>query len=198
MPDMQPDMIPPSVREVARRAASELTTLGIPHVLIGGFAVNAYGYPRATADVDFLVPRPMLSRLNGRPLAEEAGVEGRTVTVTEQGQRIPVDCVAVPRSSAVPAAAWEALFSAARPAGGLPVIPLEGLILLKLLANRTKDQADIVELVKRQGGEAAKRVRGWLRRSLRGEEGRDLLSDYDLLVLTAESEAAGRRNPRQR
>lgn len=192
---MQPDMIPPSVREVARRAASELTALGIPHVLIGGFAVNAYGYPRATADVDFLVPRPLLSRLNGRPLAEEVGVEGRTVTVTEQGQRVPVDCVAVPRSPAVPAAAWEALFSAARPADGLPIIPLEGLVLLKLLAGRTKDAADVVELVKRQGEPIARRVRDWLKRSLRGEEGRDMLADFDVLVLTAQAEAAGRRNP---
>lgn len=193
-----PDMIPPSVREAARAAHDDLSRRSIPHVLIGGFAVNAYGYPRATADVDFLVPRRVLAGLNGRPLAQEAGVEGRTVKVPARGESVDVDFVAIPRSSAVPAAVWEQVFAAARPADGLPIIPLEGLVLLKLLANRTKDQADIVELVKRQGEDVARRVGVWLKRSLRGEEGSDLLSDFDVLVLTAKSEAAGRRNPHPR
>ena len=37
----------------AMRAASRaLTSLGIRHAVAGGLAVGAYGYPRATQDVD--------------------------------------------------------------------------------------------------------------------------------------------------
>ena len=35
--------------------ARELKKTETPFVLIGGFAVNAYGFSRATADIDFLM-----------------------------------------------------------------------------------------------------------------------------------------------
>jgi hypothetical protein len=198
----EPDMIPVSVREAGRRADADLRARGVPHLLIGGMAVNAHGYRRATSDVDYLVPWPALSDLPGDSLYEaEVGFDGKTVRVEAReadGSTVGVlvDFVGVPRSLGVRRGAWETLFRAPRPVGGLPVIALEGLVLLKLIANRTKDGADIVELLKRQGPGVAKDVRGWLRGYLAGDAGRDLLSDYDMHALTAEHEAAGRRNPR--
>src|SRR6185436_8535667 len=43
------------VLDAMRASAAELTRLGVRHWLVGGLAVGAYGYPRATKDVDFLV-----------------------------------------------------------------------------------------------------------------------------------------------
>src|SRR6185369_6865442 len=43
------------VLDAMRKASDELTRLGVRHALVGGLAVGAHGYPRATKDVDFLV-----------------------------------------------------------------------------------------------------------------------------------------------
>ncbi len=38
-----------------RSSSLQLTCAGVRHVLIGALAVGAWGYPRASKDVDFLV-----------------------------------------------------------------------------------------------------------------------------------------------
>src|SRR5579883_3001513 len=45
------DAVSPSVRDATR----ELSRLGIRHALVGGVAVGAHGFPRATKIVEFLV-----------------------------------------------------------------------------------------------------------------------------------------------
>ena len=194
-------MIPASVRAAARASHDMLRARGVPSLLVGGMAVDAYGYRRATSDVDWLVPAITVRDLPGNPLPPESGVYGKTIKVAAHEAsgtpvEVSVDFVGVPRTRGVRAEAWATLFQAPRDVGGLPAVALEGLVLLKLVANRTKDGADIVEILKRQGLGVGKDVRRWLRPNLVGEEGRDLLADYDMLVLTAASEAAGRRNPR--
>ena len=47
--------VAPQVREAAIKSARQLNHLGIRYALAGGLAVGAYGYIRATVDVDFLV-----------------------------------------------------------------------------------------------------------------------------------------------
>ena len=42
--------------ESARAAVSTLAEHGIPHLIVGGLAVQEYGYPRVTIDVDIVVP----------------------------------------------------------------------------------------------------------------------------------------------
>ena len=42
--------------ESARAAASTLAEHGIPHLIVGGLAVQEYGYQRVTIDVDIVVP----------------------------------------------------------------------------------------------------------------------------------------------
>lgn len=37
------------------RICAKLNAVGAKYALIGGFAINYYGYPRATQDIDFLV-----------------------------------------------------------------------------------------------------------------------------------------------
>ena len=44
------------VLETARTAAGLLAEHEIPHLIVGGIAVQEHGYPRVTIDVDIVVP----------------------------------------------------------------------------------------------------------------------------------------------
>ena len=44
------------VLEAARTAAALLADHDIPHLIVGGIAVQEHGYPRVTIDVDMVVP----------------------------------------------------------------------------------------------------------------------------------------------
>ncbi len=45
---------PPALDDV-KRICTALNAAGVKYALIGGLAINYYGYPRATQDIDFLV-----------------------------------------------------------------------------------------------------------------------------------------------
>src|SRR5258706_8968368 len=44
------------VVKTAREAAAVLAHFEIPHLIVGGIAVQEHGYPRVTVDVDMVVP----------------------------------------------------------------------------------------------------------------------------------------------
>jgi hypothetical protein len=44
------------VLEAARAAVARLAEQDIPHLIIGGIAVQEHGYPRVTIDVDIVFP----------------------------------------------------------------------------------------------------------------------------------------------
>lgn len=44
------------VLQTAREAATVLAYHEIPHLIVGGIAVQGQGYPRVTIDVDIVVP----------------------------------------------------------------------------------------------------------------------------------------------
>jgi hypothetical protein len=48
-------VVAPAVLDALRLASEALTIANVRHVVVGGLAVGANGYPRATKDVDFLV-----------------------------------------------------------------------------------------------------------------------------------------------
>jgi hypothetical protein len=54
-PTLLIDVVAPKVLEALRLASEALTTANVRHVVVGGLAVGANGYPRATKAVDFLV-----------------------------------------------------------------------------------------------------------------------------------------------
>lgn len=56
-----------------RRLSRELKRAGVPFVLVGGFAVNAYGFSRATGDIDFLMTEEDFEK--ALPLLEAIGVK---------------------------------------------------------------------------------------------------------------------------
>ena len=141
------DAVSPKVLDAMRVAAAQLTRLGVRHWLVGGLAVGAHGYPRATKDVDFLV---------GDEAFEHHG--GGLVTM-KPGVPIQVNGVVVDHLSAQEGEAF--LTGGLPPASGaLESAPIEVLVYLKLKSPRAKDRADIIELIK--AGADVALCRKWL------------------------------------
>jgi hypothetical protein len=128
------DTVASTILDAMRTASARLRELGVRHVLVGGLAVGAWGHPRATKDVDFLV---------GEEAFEHH--EGGLVTL-KYGVPIQVGSVAVDLLSASSNNREDALQDL--PPGGVPVAPLPVLIQLKLSSPRPKDLVDVLELIR--------------------------------------------------
>lgn len=159
----------------AARVSQRLQAAGIPHALIGGLAVGHYGYEHATKDVDFLVAEESLRQLTGRPLA---------TGLTEQENGIEIDYVNV--AGEMDEETLEKLIVSAKPdsPSRIPIVTMNGLILLKLIAGRMKDKAAVVELIKR-GAVNVRAVREFL--SMHATN--DNIADFELCLLEAGLEA---------
>jgi hypothetical protein len=127
------DVVAPRVLDAWRAASGALATAGVRHVVIGGLAVAANGYPRNTKDVDFLVGGEAFEHHPGGIVTLRAGVP------------FQVNGVAIDFLSPEPHEGFlEATLSA--PAGS--IIASGPLVYLKLKASRLRDQLDVVELIK--------------------------------------------------
>lgn len=128
-------VVAPQVLQAMRRSAEVLSRLGVRHWLVGGLAVGAYGHPRATKDVDFLVGEEAFEHHGGGIVTMKAGVP------------IQVEGVVVDHLSAQEAESF--LTSSLPPTSArLEVAPVEVLVYLKLKSPRAKDRADVIELIK--------------------------------------------------
>jgi hypothetical protein len=123
------------------KASERLKALGIQHLVVGGLAVGAWGHPRATKDVDFLV-------------REKDAFSGSAVLTFKPGVPIEVDGVAIDYLTA------ESLAFRGRERVRGPVVSLPLLFAMKLRAKRLQDDADLVALIKR-GADIAEIAR-WL------------------------------------
>lgn len=141
-------VVAPKVIDAMRTASDELTRLGVRHALVGGLAVGAHGYPRATKDVDFLV---------GDEAFEHH--EGGIVTM-KPGIPIQINGVLVDLLSAQPDEGALVDVPVARTGVDVPIAPIEALVYLKLKSPRLKDAADVIELIK--VGIDRARCRAWL------------------------------------
>lgn len=116
-------------------ASAQLERMGIRYVAIGGLAVGAYGAPRATKDVDFLV-------------GEEAFEHHGPIVSFRAGLPISVNGVAVdPVSLGLDEGFLLAAFEHPAISYGVPVIGLAELIYMKLSAGRRQDMADVERLM---------------------------------------------------
>ena len=162
------EVVAPRVLNAMRAAAAEYERLGIRYALVGGLAVGAQGWPRATKDVDFLVDESAFER---RP--------GGLVLL-----KVPFEAGGVPIDSLCPKD--DELFLAdardsAEVSHGIPVIGVEALIYMKLRASRMRDRVDVVELLK--AGTDPVACRKWI-----AEHAPDLSDDLERLVDTARAE----------
>ncbi|MBI2374711.1 MAG: hypothetical protein HYV07_12005 [Deltaproteobacteria bacterium] len=141
-------------------------------MLVGGLAAGAYGRPRSTKDVDFLV-------------GNEAFLAAGSVLMHRPGVpfavgKVPVDTIPLP----VDEPWFEEALQPACYSAGIPIVSVEFLVLMKLRAGRLRDQMDIGAVV--QEGADLDSVRRLLQQ-------RDpvLLPEFDRIAATAMSESEG-------
>jgi hypothetical protein len=155
--------VSPEVRDAAIKTADQLQSLGIRHALAGGLAVGAHGYVRATTGVRLLV-------------GEEAFEHQGSLVGFKAGVPIEVDGVRIDYlSPASLGAQLEEVLDQPSSDEGLPTVPIDVLIYMKLAAKRRKDLVDVVELVK--VGADVNRVRDYLRKYAS-----DLIPQFEELV----------------
>lgn len=148
--------IPP---EDARLLASLIDAAGLRVALIGGHAVNTWHIPRLTEDYDFVVlaDRAAIEALVAG-LAREGFV---TIRSQDSGESSGPDFVRMQQPETglavdmlvAKTSLQDRLLERARSVSKLPfpVATPEDLILLKVIANRSHDQVDAMNLARRAG-----------------------------------------------
>lgn len=144
------------VLEAARTAAELLAEHDIPHLIVGGLAVQEHGYPRVTIDVDMVVPDVL------------EAVEFLTTSLTGPFYRVPeaadriedrrthtlIDLL--PAGRVVKAGCKVPFPQPVKAAERLQIATLEQLLSLKLDSwvnsplKRLRDKTDVVELILRR------------------------------------------------
>ena len=139
-----------AARHVAA-AARLLRAIGGDAAVAGGLAVNAYGYPRATADVDIVtsVPLPEARRRLGEDgiacrLRKGDVLEGDVPCVTGAIGEVPFDIL----PNLVPIGSTEIEIGGHR----LRMVDADTLIRLKLKAGSVKDLYDVAILSHLESG----------------------------------------------
>jgi hypothetical protein len=140
----------PDLEQVALRL---VRVLGADEcMLVGGLAVGAHGYVRATADVDLIVKASLesvRSRLKGDGIAASLHrgdpTEGDFPCLKGTLDGVPFDIM----PPLVPLDWQRAVRVPIRPDVTLPIVDLEGLIRLKLRAQGPRDLLDVAALVRR-------------------------------------------------
>ena len=144
------------VVETARTAVGVLADHDIPHLIVGGLAVQEHGYPRVTIDVDIVVP-DVFEAVEWLT----ASVTGPFYTVPEwpgrlEDRRIGVFVDLLPAGRVLKRGCKVPFPEPTKVAEELQIISLEELISLKLDRwagspnKRLKDKADVNELILRR------------------------------------------------
>jgi hypothetical protein len=160
-----------SVEAIARA----LNAAGVPFIVVGGLAVNAHGYGRATQDIDLVVsldpaavraaftalaslgyaPRvPVTAEGFADPAQRARWIAEKGMTVlnfhSERHRETPVD-VFVTEPFDFDSEYGLALVEEVAPSVPLRIVRLETLVRLKEDAARPQDLADVAELRSLQG-----------------------------------------------
>ena len=139
-------------------ATKALAETGVSYALCGGLALAVHGHPRATKDIDFLVPAGSVG--TGLEALGRAGFTLRAgpippgtagphpqrrfrATKVSGGARLTVDLLEV---SASDASAWDTRVSLEWKGQPRSVVSRQGLIDMKRLSTRLKDRADVETL----------------------------------------------------
>jgi len=135
-----------------------LNDAGVRYALCGGLAMAVHGHPRATQDIDLLIPEEELEKI--QQVAEAAGfwipsgrmpfkaktplaMEIYRVSKAVGSVLIPLDMIIV---SPALQDVWEGRIDLPLGAIQCPVVSREGLITMKRIAGRHRDLADIESL----------------------------------------------------
>jgi len=185
----------------ARELAEFLKESGVLYAIAGGFALQYWGEPRLTRDLDVtvLVPQEQLpgfldfalKRFRPRlPDAKDFALKHRVLLVeTEAG--VPIDV-----SLGIPGYEEEALKRAVirdvPEAGRLPLLSAEDLIIHKCVAGRARDMEDVLGILLRQRLKLdLDLIRHWLKEFQPAVETHDPLECFEALLREAEKAAGG-------
>ncbi len=142
------------------RVTRLLEEAAIPYALVGGLALNQYGYQRATVDVDLLLTREGLAAFKERQLGRgyvEKFPGSRGLRDTQTG--VDIDIVIAgdyPGDGKPKPVAFPDPGVVAVKGQEVAVLPLPKLIEIKLAsgisaAHRLRDLADVLELIRIAG-----------------------------------------------
>jgi len=165
-PALLVDIVAPTVLDAWQTASAALVRAGVRHVLIGGLAVGANGYPRATKDVDFLV-------------GEEAFVQHAGGLVT-MNPSLPIEVNGVPIDYLSQRRGEEHLAEALAAQPG-SIVDAPRLVYLKLRAGRLRDRGDVTGLL--NAGLDVEACRAYL-----VAHAADLTTSFEALIVQAETE----------
>ncbi len=144
------------LEQTARTAAETLAHFDIPHLIVGGLAVQEHGYPRVTLDVDIVVPDVLeavefLTADVSGPFVRVPGCDDRLV---DRRNQVKIDLLpagkVLKRGCLVPFPQPQTV--AERP----HIIGLPELISLKLDSwinsplRRLQDKTDVIQLISRR------------------------------------------------
>jgi len=144
------------LEQTARAAAETLAHFDVPHLVVGGLAVQEHGYPRLTLDVDIVVPDVLeavecLTADVSGPFARVPGVEDRLI---DRRNQVKIDLLPAGK---VLRHGCKVPFPQPKAAADSPqIVRLEDLISLKLDSwsvsplRRLQDKTDVVELIQRR------------------------------------------------
>ena len=157
--------------------------------LIGGMAVQRWGQPRFTQDVDLTILAPfgseepvidaLLQRFSARgPGAKQHALDHRVLLlVASNGVGIDVSLAALPFEEEVLARAsqWTRVEEV-----WLETCSAEDLVIYKLVAARPQDLVDVTGVLQRQGGQLdVERIRSWGCIFAELKEDPDLLTPFE-------------------
>jgi len=136
-PDLKRALRPvPTYERAVKTVSKMLADAGIRHALVGALAANAYRHrPRTTEDIDFLVGDEAFQTHEGGlvtmrvPVIEVDGINVDQVPLTDVLRVVENGLNHPPFSE------------------GVPIAPLEIVVIMKLLAGRTQDLADIEAMI---------------------------------------------------
>lgn len=117
---------------------------GIDCALAGGVAMHLYGFTRATTDVDMLASKAL-----GLEADRKLSFGGETYTIEVGAKEIAVDWIV--RNDEVAEIYVAALADAKEMSNSVKIITPEWLTIIKKLADRGKDQIDLLWLLRRPG-----------------------------------------------
>ena len=122
----------PAYERAVREVSKMFSQAGIRHALVGALGANAYrDRPRTTADIDFLVGDEAFEKHEGGfvtmrvPVVEFDGIDIDQVPLTESLRVIEDGLERAHRSE------------------GVPIAPVNTIVVMKLLAGRSQDLADV-------------------------------------------------------
>ncbi|PWU22108.1 MAG: hypothetical protein C5B50_00210 [Verrucomicrobia bacterium] len=144
------------VVETALRAVIALADHDIPHLVVGGIAVQEHGYPRVTIDVDIVVPDVLdaVEWLTAFPMGAFVRVKHWENRVQDTRNGVNVDLL--PAGQVLKDGCKVPFPEPKNTAEQLQIVTLEQLISLKLDSwaqsplRRHKDKTDVIELIQRR------------------------------------------------